>query len=480
MYRNNSIASGCSDDVCQDNSKNHHSQQCTCPNLTSPQKQQQGGSRKASLTSSVKQSPTTSSTTGVATNNQSYFPKANVTQDTLHQIDVTQDANLSLLAPLCNTTPPPPLVKEENLSYTWALITSPSSNGVDLPSTASSNLNNNNFFSDMLIDDENDTNLQQHLGFIFHKPTSTQRFLDGTPRIRRRRSTNQKRTVAANSATVTPTNYVNNTRLPVNALMDASLTIDTLRQNYNLSTPPSSASSTTANATAEEPMDIQFDYLTEQLEILSSSGNGYVGDLSNADELAAILNNVLQNEDDNRSLPSSYAGSIVDPMPSNASPTTSAITTTTTSQKPCTTPATSMNAMNRSHCGSFVPRPSCCKPAGTVGGESVVITITPLTNTTSTNEDNNTQTNSSSNNSITMMLEDDQSQQKTTTRIVTCYCGSQCTCPGCLVHPGNFFMVSDPYAGLMMNPSSASSSCYGSDEEDMTSIYSKTNNFMSF
>ncbi|KAI9268726.1 copper fist DNA binding domain-containing protein [Sporodiniella umbellata] len=82
-------------------------------------------------------------------------------------------------------------------------------------------------------------------------------------------------------------------------------------------------------------------------------------------------------------------------------------------------------AANFSHCGSFMPSNRCFPPNI---GESAVITITPL------NQDS-----------------------FPTTRIVTCYCGNQCTCPGCLVHP----QLGDP---------STSSSCNGSDDD--MSIYS--------
>ncbi|GAA5809356.1 hypothetical protein MFLAVUS_002764 [Mucor flavus] len=451
IYRN-------SEDKCKEIvGVNKHGQQCTCPNNT----------------------PTTTTQSPKTT----YLLKSNVTQDSPTQMSVTQDSS-SLLAPLCPTAPS--LVKEEQLSYSWALITSPSANQIDLPvePCASTNL-----FTDMMMDDdatESNSNLQ-HLGFIFHKPTSTQRFLDGQPRIRRRRSTNQKRTIAANSATVTPTNYSTPTRLPINALVN--LTIDTLN-DYSLSTPPSSAVSphrmssssstaascsapTTAAAMSNDPMDIQFDYLTEQLEILSSSSSsnnnhGFIGDLANADELTAILNNVLQKEDDDDvSLPSVSSSSYSTHLPVTCSSSSTTTTTTATNTKAMSAPVIPTLSSTSSHCGSFVPRSKCCKPMGALGGESVVITITPLTNTSSGTSNNN-------NNSMLMMLEDDQTQQKTTTRIVTCYCGNQCTCPGCLVHPGNFFLGTDPYSGLMMNPSSsASSSCYGSDEEDLSSIYSK-------
>ena len=426
---------------------------CTCPSPLS---------RKSSL---VKQSPSSSNSTTAI---KSYFPpttsattttaQANVTQVET-QMNVTPDGNLTLLAPqLCDT------VKEENLSYSWALITSPSTNqDTDMMAphqTQDASIAQHHFFSDLMID-TNVTSAEdnlQHLGFIFHKPTSTQRFLDGQPRVRRRKSANQKRTLAANSTSVTPTNYANNTtRLPVNALMENMMTIDTM----DSTTPPSCAVSphqiSSSASSAVEPMDMQFDYLTEQLEILSSTGNtnhhhGFMGDLSNADELTAILNNVLQKDEEEKTTTSSYAGSITDLM-SHSGPST-----------PAVVPKPMMTAP--SHCGSFVPRSKCCKVAGTPGGESVVITITPLTNTTENTS------------MMTMMLEDD-TQQKTTTRIVTCYCGAQCTCPGCLVHPSNFFLGSDPYAGLNLPTSSASSSCYGSDEEDNVTK-STTNNHNPF
>ena len=90
-------------------------------------------------------------------------------------------------------------------------------------------------------------------------------------------------------------------------------------------------------------------------------------------------------------------------------------------------------------CGSFASS-SACQPSNGQS-ESVVITITPLPK-----------------------QQDD--QVTTTTRVVTCYCGPTCVCPGCLVHPANAFL--DPYAGLypmqQQSSSSASSTC-GSDDD---------------
>lgn len=220
------------------------------------------------------------------------------------QEQVTRDP---IVAPLCPTAPP------EDTSYSWALV---SSSAPPAP----------------------------EIGFTFHKPSS-QRFLDGQPRTRRRRSTKQNVLSPNTTSTISP---------------------------------PSQPASSIG-----EPMDMQFEYLTEQLELLSQDTNTFHPE----EDLTAILNNVLSEP----------------PVP----------------------------PINRSQCGSFVPNPTCCQSKNP--GESVIITITPLA------QDNTS---------------------ATSTRIVTCYCGQNCTCPGCLVHPGNFFLGNDPYAG----PSS-SSSCYGSDEE---------------
>ncbi|CAM0138466.1 copper-binding transcription factor [Umbelopsis sp. WA50703] len=88
---------------------------------------------------------------------------------------------------------------------------------------------------------------------------------------------------------------------------------------------------------------------------------------------------------------------------------------------------------NQSCCGSFAPSSACCNDSS-LPGESVCISITPVGGAVS-------------------------NQQQPTTRIVTCRCGSGCTCPGCLVHAGASWLT-DPYAGV------PSSSC-SSDDEDL-------------
>lgn len=454
-------------DICQDKKPNvaaANSDQCTCPstNAAMAVAATSTASAAAPITSNAANSATFSNNVPmIKSSSTSSSSNLGFNQYQQQPSNPQQEGTHSLLAPLCPTVP---LVKdEENLSYSWALITSPQPNQMDM-SAASSGLTNaaslisnattttaamesNQLFSDMMMDtgDDQDTTNNtnnMHLGFIFHKPTS-QRFLDGQPRVRRRRS-NKQQQKPATSATPTSVN-----RLPVNALIDSSnLTINTIN-DYSLSTPPSSAvsphppssSSNSSLAAACEPMDTHFDYLTEQLEILSNSSNNasshdgqFMGDLANADELTAILNNVFKEDELESVSTASHRSSV-----------------STTATAPMNSQANShaMPTTMRSQCGSFVPRSTCCKPSSTSSGESVVITITPL----STN--NNTAD------------KQQQADYPTTTRIVTCYCGNQCTCPGCLVHPGNFFLGSDPYAGPLV-PSSNSSSCYGSDEEDLS------------
>ncbi|KAK4511883.1 uncharacterized protein ATC70_003882 [Mucor velutinosus] len=454
-------------DICQDKKPNvaaANSDQCTCPSTNAAM------AVAATSTTSAAPPPSNAATSATFSNNAPMIKSSSTSSSSnlgfnqyQQQPSNSQEGTHSLSAPLCPTAP---LVKdEENLSYSWALITSPLPNQMDM-SAASSGLTNaaslishattttaamesNQLFSDMMMDtgDDQDTNNNtnnMHLGFIFHKPTS-QRFLDGQPRVRRRRSNKQQQKPASTSATPTSAN-----RLPVNALIDSSnLTINTIT-DYSLSTPPSStvsphppsSSSNSSLAAACEPMDTHFDYLTEQLEILSNSSNSannnhgqFMGDLANAEELTAILNNVLKEDELESVSTTSHRSSV-----------------STTATAPAISSQANPHAMPttmRSQCGSFAPRSTCCKPSSASSGESVVITITPL----STN--NNTAD------------KQQQADYPTTTRIVTCYCGSQCTCPGCLVHPGNFFLGSDPYAGPLI-PSSNSSSCYGSDEEDLS------------
>jgi hypothetical protein len=432
IYRNNQKqiqAQGCNthQDARQEKNTSGVNPHCTCPPKATP----------TAIRPSSGQLNTLSNVARVAS------------EPSFNQItpsEVTRESN-PLLAPLCTTNNQASV--DENTSYSWALITSPATNNNDLPL--------NDTLNTSFPVSNSDENL--HLGFIFHKPTS-QRFLDGQPRIRRRRSTNQKH--RANN--LTTTRAIAPIEQSTSTSSAANLSINT---DFSLSTPPASIVSPQPTS---EPMDIQFDYLTEQLQTISTepeiNHDSFMDDLTNVDEFTAILNNVLQK--DNSDSPSS--------QPSASEPSGSG-TSSLIAQNNNASKNFSMNSSSplpgRSQCGSFVPQSRCCRPSGVPGGESVVITITPLTTPDNT-ESNATKTNEKE-------KQPQRTNYPTTTRVVTCYCGKQCNCPGCLVHPGNFLLGTDPYAGLLANhSSSASSSCYGSDDDEIGSIYSNSKNNYSF
>ncbi|KAI8878421.1 hypothetical protein K501DRAFT_336759 [Backusella circina FSU 941] len=432
IYRNNQKqiqAQGCNthQDARQEKNTGGANSHCTCPPKTTP----------TAMRSSSGQINTLLNVTRVAS------------EPSFNQIttsEVTRESK-PLLAPLCTTNNQPAV--DENTSYSWALITSPAANNIELPL--------DNTLSTSFPVSTNDENL--HLGFIFHKPSS-QRFLDGQPRVRRRRSTNQKH--RANNLTTT------RTIAPIEqSTSTSSATNLSINTDFNLSTPPASVVSPQPTS---EPMDIQFDYLTEQLQTISNepaiSHDSFMDDLTNVDEFTAILNNVLQKDNLNspHSQPSTSepGGSGSSNLIAQNNSNTNNVSTSSSSPLP-----------GRSQCGSFAPQSRCCRPSGVPGGESVVITITPLTTPNNTEGD------------FTKLSKKEKQPQgnnyPTTTRVVTCYCGKQCNCPGCLVHPGNFLLGTDPYAGLLANhSSSASSSCYGSDDDDIGSIYSNSKNNYSF
>ncbi|CAO3622423.1 unnamed protein product [Cunninghamella blakesleeana] len=135
-------------------------------------------------------------------------------------------------------------------------------------------------------------------------------------------------------------------------------------------------------------------------------------------------------------------------MPININP--AAISSSSTSSTPL--PPTTSTFDQISCCNQHSSDGTTATTVGNIG-ESVVITITPL------NESHHP-------------LQGNQNQVRT--RIMTCYCGSQCQCPGCLIHPGNFLIGDqyyNPFNGFPTTsstcPSSTASSTYSvSDDED--------------
>ncbi|KAI8874673.1 hypothetical protein K501DRAFT_281099 [Backusella circina FSU 941] len=142
------------------------------------------------------------------------------------------------------------------------------------------------------------------------------------------------------------------------------------------------------------------------------------------DELTTLLNNVLNDEHSPRwtTTTSSSSRSSVD------------MTRTTSSSSGILAPP---RATTTTVCGSLTPHTNCCPPIDTQG-QSVVITITPL-------------------------LCKDVKSQPMTTKIVTCYCGSACHCPGCFVHPDNNQLL---YPSFHPSTASSTSSSYSSDDEE--------------
>jgi hypothetical protein len=316
----------------------------------------------------------------------------NVTQN-------TSTAEPTLLAPLCATT------SVENSSYSWALITS--------SPHLSSNLSVASTTSDFSVPQDTKTpppyDEGVHLGFTFHK-SSSQRFLDGQPRERRKRSTHQKHRNSTSSSCSTSSCTRPVTSVP--PVVAAS--IDTNASMYlGLTTPPPASISPPSGT---ETMDFQFDYVSDQLNAFLANPSP-PDDLVNTEELTAILNEVLQ------SGPQEVYSFKESPPPPPLMPP----------------------PIVKSECGSFSDK--CCQRNGPT--ESVVITITPLTEPFVKSSD----------------------QQPTTTRIVSCHCGAQCKCPGCLVHPSNSALFqNDPYTSNI----SSSSSCYGSDDELNTFAFTNT------
>ncbi|KAI8993416.1 hypothetical protein BDB01DRAFT_847299 [Pilobolus umbonatus] len=354
---------------------------------------------------------------------------------------VTRD-NKSLMSPLCATTLPK--MTENDQSYSWVLITSAIANHNPNYDSSSSTYSN-------IPTEEDITNRNMHSGLTFNKsPPSSHRFLDGQPRVHKRRSISHKRPIKSFPA-------------HINHSLDSPMPTVNTFNDYPLSTPPSSDVS--PHPTMEPiDMDMQFDYLGDELPILPTHNNQenenhFLDHLPNTEELAIILNNVLQKDqptsnNDNMNQLMLNTHNTMNLSDTHHHDKNNNISDIYTSSSP-----SSSSIPSNSHCGSYAPQMNCCNTLGSSTGESVVITITPLV--TSVNG--------------TMQMEERRNNYPMTTRIVTCHCGIQCSCPGCLVHSNKFNMDTDPQMSLNSanTMSSASSSCYGSDEEEIAFILNR-------
>lgn len=226
------------------------------------------------------------------------------------------------------------------------------------------------------------------------------------------------------------------------------------------------SNSTSSTSTPNSNYNTTNGILTEEKENgYSDQDIGFMMSTTNADELTSLLNNVLDNskrqkerEEEERNthsiMASEMARSTTTNSFSSSSSNNAAVGNFIVPQPPIV-------------CGSFTPH-SNCSPAIDTQGESVVITITPLS-TLFTASDEERQDKSLN-----------QSNTKAVTRIVTCYCGNSCICPGCFVHPNNYiqqqqYMQQQQY-NMQIQQTSSNSSSYSSDDEDQHHLnYSATN-----
>lgn len=237
--------------------------------------------------------------------------------------------------------------------------------------------------------------------------------------------------------TYSMTDYQQNINLGMGQQHIISMAAPVYPKSSSASIISSSASIPSSNSPYSDHMDeINLGNYTNNLGIMARD----------PDELTNLLNNVLM--DSNQS---PISNQFVEDTTNNTcyqQPQTAAdMTGPTTISSPCPSSyATPMiSPPQPSWCGSPVSHVNCAPSSPTSNqGESVVITITPLQNT-----------------------------KPAVTRIVTCYCGDLCNCPGCFVHPNNLFAMDyqqqqHEQTQLKNYPlssfSSSSSSCSSDDE----------------
>lgn len=292
-----------------------------------------------------------------------------------------------------------------------------------------------------------------NLGFVFQKPSSenVQRPRKASPKRRRSsssRRTQQLRPISPDyrsmASSSTPVFSPPTPDEGAAMLADAAMSLDIDAVLAQMTQVPAMI----PPASQEPPASSSSTSSLSPLSVGTPSSDSIMHELgmSNPNDLSALLGNLLSNNTCSSPVSklSSSSFSSMDyhpsPMASNARVLPSASTT---------------NRFRGGCCGSFASAPTC-QPSGANQGESVVITITPLPKPD-------------------QAASSEMASTTTTTRIVTCYCGPSCNCPGCLVHPGNSFLGNpalDPYAGLVPSNqttscSSASSSCGSDDEEGL-------------
>ncbi|KAI7874602.1 uncharacterized protein EV154DRAFT_526999 [Mucor mucedo] len=188
---------------------------------------------------------------------------------------------------------------------------------------------------------------------------------------------------------------------------------------------------------------------------------------TNTDELTSLLNNVLDNSKRQKEREEEEVMNTMDASTHiMASDMARSTTTNSFSSSSSTNAGNFIVPQHQIVCGSFTPH-SNCSPAIDTQGESVVITITPLSTLFTSDEERQDKMINQSN--------------KPVTRIVTCYCGNSCICPGCFVHPNNYiqqqqYNMQQQQYNMQIQQTSSNSSSYSSDDEDQHHLnYSATN-----
>lgn len=224
---------------------------------------------------------------------------------------------------------------------------------------------------------------------------------------------------------------VNNNAFPSNASTTTTISSSsTPNSNYNMNNQNNQQGYT--NYKDEEHM-----YNNNDIHLMM--------DTTDPDELTSLLNNVLNDRKQQETTANS-----VDMTRSNTTNSFSSTSSLNGNSSHFIVPQQHQHIV----CGSFTPH-SNCSPAAVMNprGESVVITITPLQPTIEKNS------------------------KKPVTRIVTCYCGNSCICPGCFVHPNNYpIMQQQPFMPIQQQSKcSNNSSSYSSDDDEQYHLKYPTN-----
>jgi hypothetical protein len=234
---------------------------------------------------------------------------------------------------------------------------------------------------------------------------------------------------------------------------------------------PSNSSTSTTISTSSSTPNSNYAYNKEDIKMMDNNNDiGLM--ITDPDELTSLLNNVLNDTNTNKRRQSEQENMAMDTQQYMTAATGVDMTRSTTNNSisSCCSSSAKNNFIaplqqQQQHqviCG-LTPH-SNCSPAIDSQGESVVITITPLSTLfTASDEESQAQ-----------QQQQENLSNKPVTRIVTCYCGNSCICPGCFVHPDNYLLQrytmqqqeQHNMQQLQLQHPSSNASSYSSDDED--------------